>query len=265
MPADQDPIAYFCAEFALESSLPTYAGGLGVLAGDYIREANDQHWPVVGVGLYYNFDNLNHVQPLLNQDHTKLILTVPIADREVKFQVIQYSVGDIPVYLLDTNLEENSPSDRTISRKLYVADKETRLKQEILRGIGGERTLDALGIFPSVYHLNEGHSAFLALELIHDEIQEKKVSFDSALQSIRKKIVFTNHTLVAAGREVYSSDLVSLALTQYAANVGMPVSQIVQLGLVQDSSAFSMTILSLRLAGKVNAVSRLHAQQASDI
>ena len=243
------PVAYFCAEYELNSSLPIYAGGLGILAGDYLREANDQNVNIVAIGLFYDFNNSIELDPILQVD-------VPIQDKKIKIQVYKYLVGSIPVYLL---------SSPPITHKLYVADKETRLKQEIILGIGGLRALEALKIHPVAYHLNEGHSAFLALELIRHEMQERKIGFADAIAIARQRIIFTNHTLVAAGREVYSNDLVALMLTDYAQELGVPVAEIVKLGLVQESSAFSMTMLSLRMAETVNAVSKLHAQKAVEI
>lgn len=242
-------IAYFCAEYALNSTLPTYAGGMGVLAGDYLREANDQKLPMVAVGLFYDFDNSPKIAPLLQ-------IEVPIQDQMVPVQVYKYSVGSIPVYLL---------SAPPITHKLYVADKETRLKQEIILGIGGLRVLEALNIHPDIYHLNEGHSAFLTLELIHHEMKEKHISFEEAIFHAKKQTVFTNHTLVAAGSEIYGSDLISLVLSGYAKEIGVPVEDIIKLGLVPESSVFSLTMLALRMSNNVNAVSKLHAKKALEV
>lgn len=259
------PIAYFCAEYALDHNLPTYAGGLGILAGDYMREAADQNIPLVGIGLLYHLNHSAKHDLVKDEKGDPLKIEVPIQDKKINAQIWVYMVGLIPLYLLDTDVDENDPSDRHITHTLYIADKETRLKQELVLGIGGLRTLEALKIHPLVYHLNEGHSAFLALELIRHEMQERKVGFKEAIALARKRIVFTNHTLVAAGHEVYSNDLVALMLTGYAQELGVPVSEVVELGLVQESSTFSMTMLSLRMAGKINAVSKLHAKKASEI
>lgn len=237
------PIAYFCAEYAFDVNISAYAGGLGVLAGDYLKEASNQSLPVVAVGLMYGDTNL----PVI------LEIDVPIQDQNIRVKVYKHMVGSIPVYLL------------SCPGKLYTSDKETRLKQEIILGIGGLRALVALGIHPALYHLNEGHSAFLALELIRHEMTVHKYSFAEALVITRKRIVFTNHTLVAAGQEVYSNDLVSVMLTGYARELGVPVSEIIKLGLIQDSSEFSMTMFTLHLSDNINAVSKLHSKKASEV
>jgi starch phosphorylase len=259
------PVAYFCAEYALDPDLPIYAGGLGILAGDYLREAADQNFPIVGVGLFYDFHNPVRLDPAQDSQGHPLMVEVPIQDKQVKVQVFVYMVGPNPVYLLNTNVSENNPADRQITGKLYVADKEIRLKQELVLGLGGFRVLEALKIYPSLYHLNEGHSAFLVLELIRHQMLENKLSFEEAVLAVKDKIVFTNHTLVVAGREVYSNDLVVLMLAGYTQDLGVPISEVVKLGLVQQSSTFSMTIFSLRLAGKINAVSKIHAQYAATV
>lgn len=230
-----------------------------------MREANDQQLPVVGIGIFYSFNNPIKLDLVKDDAGNPLRITVPIQDKNIWVQVFKYMVGNVPVYLMDTDVEENDLSNRKITQDLYVLDKEIRLKQELILGIGGLRVLEALNIHPQIYHLNEGHSAFLALELIRQEMQSHKVGLDEALVIARKKIVFTNHTLVAAGHDTYSNDLVALMLTGYAQELGIPVADVVELGLVQESSTFSMTMLSLRMAGKINAVSKLHAKKAADI
>lgn len=259
------PIAYFCAEYALDPDLPTYAGGLGILAGDYLRETASQNFPMVGVGLFYDFNNPFKLDAALDAQGHPLLVDVPIQDKQIKVQVFVFMVGPNPVYLLNTNVNENSPVDRQITSKLYIADKEVRLKQELVLGLGGLRALEALKINPSVYHLNEGHSAFLVLELIRHEMQKRQIGFEEAIAIAKNQIVLTNHTLVAAGREVYNQDLVALMLAGYAEDLGVPVSEVVKLGLVPESSSFSMTIFSLHLAGKINAVSKIHAKYAANV
>jgi len=313
------PVAYFCAEFALISHLKTYSGGLGVLSGDILREAADQKFPLVGVGLLYNQPSFNSGQaegvaregpplerPQLSsvwartsergrarQDPegvpetfglesvlaagSPLTVKVPIQDRYVTVAAYRWpavklgsgwwtgGVRSAPVYLLTTDCPGNDPRDCCITDQLYPPDKEKRLQQEIILGLAGLRLLEALGIHPSIYHLNEGHSAFLALEIIRHEMTERMIGFDDALNLARRHVVFTNHTLVPAGQDIFSNDLVAANLAKYAEELAVPVDRLVQLGLVQESSLFSMTMLSLRLAGKTNAVSRLHAQKAAQI
>ncbi len=276
------PIAYFCAEYALENTVPTYAGGLGVLAGDVIREAGDRHMPMVAIGLYYHQGYLCAtkkvkgklveicvdttpesvgLEPVMLGD-TRLIIKVPIQDHDVDVQVWKWNKSGVDVYLLDSNVSTNSQADRVITQRLYVSDSERRFKQEIIMGIGGLRVLEALKIHPSLYHLNEGHSALLGIELIRHEMQERGVNFEEAKAFAKRRLVLTNHTLVSAGNQVYTDDLVSLLLNRYAEQISVPVSDLVQLGLVKDSSSFSMTMLALRMASMVNAVSKLHAEKA---
>lgn len=280
------PIAYFCAEYGLAQNVLSYAGGLGILAGDTVREAADHDIPFIGVGLYYREGYASHrldnrevttercsaTAPtdagltLMHDDNGQVIkIPVPIQDHNVMCQAWKWKDDRVVVYMLDSDVEENAPSDRIITNQLYVKDKETRFKQEIILGVGGLRLLEVIGIHPSVYHLNEGHSAILALELVRHEMQERDLSFGEAKQFARRRMVLTNHTLVAAGNETYSNDLVALLLTKFAGELQVPVAEIVKMGLVQESSVFSMTMLALRMAGVVNAVSKLHAQKAKEI
>ncbi len=279
------PVAYFCAEYALDDRIPAYAGGLGVLAGDVVREAADRKFPLVGVGLFYRQGYVCPVRTPGGQlvercvDHDPKALglkpvlagrvparaRVTVQDRVVEIAAWEWRRGDVRVFLLDTNLPENDPADRAITNRLYVSDKETRLKQEIILGIGGLRMLDAVGVSPSVFHLNEGHSALLGVELVRRYMEERRLAFDEALQFARRRVVLTNHTLVPAGHEVYDTDLVGLLLAKYAEELAVPIQDLMRLGLVHESSSFSMTSLALRLSGVVNAVSKLHAIKARDI
>lgn len=280
------PIAYFCAEYALVDSLQIYAGGLGVLAGDYVREAGDSGVPLVAIGMYYS-EGFTHkeLSPegkivdlhagktpeemgltlACDKSGQPLVVKVPIGEREVMVRAWVWEYKGVNVYLLDTKVEGNSTQDQHITDSLYTTDKETRLKQEMVLGIGGLRVLFALDLHPAFYHLNEGHSAFLIYELIRHEIVEHSLDFEAARERAKEHVLFTNHTLVAAGSDVFSNDLVALQLSRYAEEIEIPVKQLVDLGLVQQSSSFSMTMLAMRAAGKVNAVSKLHAQKAHDI
>lgn len=280
------PIAYFCAEYALDNNLQIYAGGLGVLAGDYVREAGDSGIPFVAVGLYYAGGFVHKelsaggkvvdlhagktpedagLTQVKDENGEVLKIKLPIGQSIVIASIWLYEYKSAKVYLLDTKVNENSVADQHITETLYITDKEVRLKQEIVLGIGGLRALLAMGIHPSFYHLNEGHSALLIYELIHHEMKEHQLNFEAARALVRDRVLFTNHTLVAAGNDLFSNDLVSLLLTKYAQEIEIPVKQLVDLGLVQQSSTFSMTMLAMRAAGKVNAVSKLHAIKAKDI
>ncbi|MEY4723297.1 MAG: hypothetical protein RLZZ324_810 [Candidatus Parcubacteria bacterium] len=268
------PIAYFCAEYALDPAIPTYAGGLGVLAGDVVREAADQGLPMVAVGLYYHAGYASDssrppsesgLLPVVDGKGARVIVSVPMEDRQVHVQAWAWRRGSVRVLLLDADREDNDAADRHISDRLYVDDKQTRLKQEVMLGIGGLRLLEALDIHPSVYHLNEGHSAMLSLELTRHEMKERGLGFDEAKQFARRRTVLTNHTLVPAGNETFSNDLVSAVLTKYAEELEVPVAELVKLGLVQESSIFSMTMLAFRMSAVINAVSKLHAKKAKEI
>lgn len=280
------PIAYFCAEYGLRSDLSIYAGGLGILAGDYVRECGDQGIPLMAVGIYYA-KGFTHKElspegrvvdlhngtspeeagltPVKNEKGEILRVTVPIGDKQVQVRAWIYEYKTAKVFLLDTRVVENTEQDQHITDTLYATDKETRLKQEMVLGIGGLRLLLAMGLHPIIYHFNEGHSAFLIYELIHHEMVDHGMDFEEARERVKQRVLFTNHTLVPAGNDVFSNDLVSLHLAHYAEEIAIPVKQLVDLGLVQQSSTFSMTMLAMRAAGKINAVSKLHAKKAKEI
>jgi len=275
-------IAYFSAEFALHQSLPIYAGGLGVLAGDHCKEASDLGVPLIGVGFMYPqgyfhqaltadgwqeeiYERLNWddapIEPALTPDGKPCITAVPLGDRTVLVAVWRVRIGRVKLYLLDTSLEENAPWDRELSARLYGGDRETRVQQEIILGIGGVRALKALGSDPAVFHLNEGHAAFVVLQRIRDLI-ERGSSFDSALAEIRRTTVFTTHTPVAAGHDAFPFNLVEKHLAGCWGTLGPNRERFLALG-AHDSGGgpmFNMTALALRSAGEVNAVSRAHCQ-----
>ncbi len=255
-----------------------------MLAGDLVREAYDQKIPMVGVGLYYHKgytrqklysqkrqsfvqDPTNLGLKLVRDKTTKkpLLIKIPVQNKDVFAIAWLWDNGTVPVYLLDANINENSNENRIITENLYDANLQTRLKQEILLGIGGYRLLQELGIQPSIYHMNEGHSAFLALEVASNIMRTMNIGFEEAREIAKKNIVFTNHTLVAAGHDNFVNDLVSLLLEHYAQQIQIPVSQLIATGLVKNSDIFSMTMLSLRSAGGINAVSKLHAKKANEV
>jgi starch phosphorylase len=273
-------IAYFSAEFALHQSLPIYAGGLGVLAGDHCKEAGDLGVPLIGVGFMYpqgyfhqhvsaegwqeeSYERLNWadapIEPALTPDGKPCITAVPLGDRTVLVAVWRVRIGRVKLYLLDTSLEENAPWDRELSARLYGGDRETRIQQEIILGIGGVRALKALGSDPAVFHLNEGHAAFVVLQRIRDLI-EHGVEFDDALADIRRSTVFTTHTPVAAGHDAFPFYLVEKHLAGCWGTLGPHRERFFALGAYDNGggSQFNMTALALRSAGAVNAVSRLH-------
>jgi starch phosphorylase len=275
-------IAYFSAEFALHQSLPIYAGGLGVLAGDHCKEASDLGVPLVGVGFMYpqgyfhqrmsndglqqeRYEHLSWteapIETALTPDGRPCITAVPMSDRTVLVAVWRVRLGRVRLYLLDTNLSENAPWDRELSARLYGGDRETRLQQEVVLGIGGVRALRALGINPTVWHLNEGHAAFVALQRIRDAI-DKGASFDTALEEVRRSTVFTTHTPVPAGHDAFTFLQVEKHLSGCWGDIGEHGRRFLALG-EHDSGygpQFNMTALAMRTAAHVNAVSALHAE-----
>lgn len=269
------PVAYFCAEYALAAALPTYAGGLGVLSGDYIREAHAQGIPLLAVGLRYEHAQSmlvpetqsareaaaeHALSPLNDANGNRVTVSIPLGERTVSVVAWEWQHNGPVVYLLDTNVPENDPRDRTITHDLYVEAREERLRQELVLGIGGYELLKKLGHVHLMYHLNEGHSAFLALAMIRHEIDRQKVDFNTAHEYARKHLLFTNHTLVLAGQEMFEPALVRAQLGRYVTDMGASIDDVVALGTTEGSSMFSMTTLAFRLSSRANAVSALHAQ-----
>ena len=276
------PIAYFSAEFALHQSLPIYAGGLGVLAGDHCKEASDLGIPLVGVGFMYPqgyfhqsmssegwqeevYEHLdwNHapVERVLTKDNSPCILSVPLANRVVYVSVWCVRLGRVKIYLLDTSSSENAAADRELSARLYGGDRETRLQQEIILGVGGVRLLRALGYHPIVWHLNEGHTAFVTLERIR-ELLERGDSFEAALEEVCRSTVFTTHTPVAAGHDAFPIDLVASYLSWRGDSVERHRDALLGLGEYDGGGGpmFNMTALAIRSASVTNAVSQAHGR-----
>ncbi|MDM7999473.1 MAG: alpha-glucan family phosphorylase [Dehalococcoidia bacterium] len=277
------PIAYFSAEFAIHSSLPLYAGGLGILAGDICKEASDLGLPMVGVGLMYpqgyfrqrispdgwqeeiysrlDFDKAP-VLPVFSSDGDRILASIQLGNRLLLLTVWQVRVGATTLYLIDTNVEDNSPHDRDLSARLYIADREVRIQQEIVLGVGGVRILRALGIEPSIWHANEGHTAFMMLERIKEKVA-RGMAFEDALAEVRSTTVFTTHTPVPAGHDVFSIDLVDKYLSDYYGQLGVDRDAVLRLGRAHhDDGGFNMTALALATSGRCNAVSQLHGQVA---
>jgi glycogen phosphorylase len=281
-PSASGTIAYFSAEFALHQSLPIYAGGLGVLAGDHCKEASDLGIPLVGVGFMYPqgyfhqtvspegwqqevYERLTWgdapISPALTPDGKPCIVAVPLGNRSVLVSVWTVLLGRVKLFLLDTDLEENAPWDRELSARLYGGDRETRIQQEIILGIGGVRALRALGTAPAVWHLNEGHAAFVVLQRIRDSIEHGE-SFDAALQEVRRTTMFTTHTPVPAGHDAFPFSLVETHLAGAWGTLGPYHDAFLALGQYDNGSGslFNMTALALRTAGTVNGVSQLHGE-----
>jgi starch phosphorylase len=276
------PIAYFSAEFGFHESIPNYSGGLGILAGDHCKSASDLDLNFVAVGLLYRHgyfrqeidkegaqqaislnQNFHHL-PIreVQRDGTNLLVPVRILDREVKAKVWQLRVGRINLFLLDTDVSENNAEDRLITAELYGGDQEMRMRQEILLGIGGVKALKAMEIDPEVFHMNEGHSAFLALERIRRKVADKKLDFYSALQIVASANIFTTHTPVPAGNDSFPRDMMRKYFGDFAKDLGIPFDELFSFGQtrVDRSDPFSMTILALRMSRHSNGVSRLHGE-----
>ena len=284
VPADR-PVAFFCAEFGIHRSLPLYSGGLGVLAGDILMASSDLRLPMVGIGLMYTQGQFHQrLDPLgwqhdfwidsdpprlptalvTGEDGAPIEITVPVHGRDVATRIWRVDVGRVPLYLLDTDLPQNHPVDRWITSRLYVGDREIRLAQYALLGRGGVRALRAIGIDPSVLHLNEGHAALAPLELVREEVANGW-SFDHAVESARARTVFTTHTPVAAGNETYSPDEFLTVLGDLPAQCGVDPGAMLALGQQDGAGSVGITVLGLRLSRKSNGVSARHGQVAREM
>jgi len=279
----QHPVAYFTAEFGFHETLPIAAGGLGILAGDHAKSASDLGLGFVGVSLFYregyfmqavNSENWQvdsysqlhpenlPVEPVLDADGKPLICSVDLAMSEVFFKTWRANVGRVPVYLLDANLPQNEQHFRDLTRRVYGGDSTTRILQEMLLGIGGIRLLRALRIQPSVFHMNEGHAAFLALDLIREK-QEAGKTFAEALAMTRRECHFTTHTPVEAGHDRFSPALIQYGLHKIIAQLGLTPDELMALGRVNPNNpdeTFCMTVLALKTCRTANAVSELHGE-----
>jgi len=278
----QSRVAYFSAEFGLHSSIPIYSGGLGVLAGDHCKEASDLGIPLVGVGFMYpqgyfhqrmssdgwqeaEYEPFNRlespIQRALTPAGAPVQIAVEIDHRAIVAIVWQVRVGRVTLYLIDTDVPENQPWDRELSARLYGGDHNVRLRQEILLGVGGVRVFRALGLSPAVWHANEGHSAFLTLERLREFVQAGR-SYAEAVELVRQRTVFTTHTSVPAGHDVFSFHQIEQYFEGYWEQLGMTREAFLQLGAHPDNpgAGFNMTALAMRLAGHVNGVSREHGR-----
>ena len=285
-----DLIAYFSAEYGLDRTIPIYSGGLGILSGDHLKSASDLGIPLVAVGLLYkngyfhqkingygdqeteyiNIELSNLlINPVKDKNGEDLIIYVKFPKRRLYLKVWQINVGRIKLYLLDSDIEKNNPEDRDVTLRLYGGDQEMRIRQEIVLGMGGTNLLTrALGLNPTIYHMNEGHSAFLILELIKNIIRDKQVSFDVARDIASSKTVFTTHTPVPAGNDIFPLDLVDKYFKDFWPRLGLDREEFLRLGMKPSQilePGFNMGILALKVAGKKNGVSKLHGAVSREL
>jgi len=284
-----DLIAYFSAEYGLDEILPIYSGGLGILSGDHLKASSDLGIPLVAVGLlykngyfnqrinaygiqeseYHNIDLYNlPINPVKDDNGEDIIIEIPMEGRELYLKIWQISVGRVNLYLMDSDIEQNDEEFREITLRLYGGDKEMRIRQEIVLGIAGVVLLKTLGFNPTVYHMNEGHSAFLTLELIREIMAEKEVSFNIAKEIVTSQTVFTTHTPVPAGTDIFGLDLMDKYFPEYWNAFGITREMFLKLGMREQEeleSGFNMAMLALRLSGKKNGVSKLHGAVSREL
>jgi len=282
-------IAYFSAEFGIHECLPIYAGGLGVLAADHLKSASDLGVPLVGVGLLYqkgyfrqylNVDGWQQevyvendfynmpVKLVRRDDGRPLTVSVEYPGRAVEAQIWHASIGRVKLYLLDANLPSNSPTDRMITTTIYGGDHEMRIRQEIMLGIGGFRALTALGIQPTICHMNEGHTGFMALERIRHIMDSSGIGFDQALEAARAGNVFTMHTPVRAGVDEFTTDLMDKYFANYLPILGIDRARFLAFGRIladDDGETFKMPILAMRMSSYINGVSELHGRVSREL
>jgi starch phosphorylase len=289
-PSNGKLIAYFSAEYGLSECLPIYSGGLGILSGDHLKSSSDLNLPLIGVGLLYqqgyfrqflNADGWQQERYSDNDFYTlpivpvkdgfgeDLKVTVKLPTGPVAIQIWHMDVGRIKLYLLDTNIPDNPlPQDRDITDQLYGGDMDTRIRQEIVLGIGGLRALRAMNLEPTVYHMNEGHSAFLAVERIRALMEEHRLSFEEALEATRTNNIFTTHTPVPAGIDLFDSGMMHYYFQEYCAESEIEFNQLMSLGRRNPSDLgerFSMAVLAVKTSSYRNAVSRLHRRVAQEM
>ena len=285
-----DLIAYFSAEYGLDRTIPIYSGGLGILSGDHLKSASDLGIPLVAIGLLYkngyfqqkidgngnqqteyvNIDlNDLPLKPLKNEQGEDVTVYVKFPLRRLFLKVWQINVGRVKLYLLDSDIDKNNPEDRDVTLKLYGGDQEMRIRQEIVLGMAGVQLLNKeLKLNPTIYHMNEGHSAFLILELIKNTIKEKKVAFDVAKDIVSSKTVFTTHTPVPAGNDIFPVELVEKYFKDYWIRLGISREDFLKVGMKPGRDlepGFNMGVFALKIAGKKNGVSKLHGAVSREL
>lgn len=276
------PVAYFSAEFGIHESAPIYSGGLGVLSGDHIKSASGLGVPLVAIGLFYDqgyfkqhLDDESYQQeeyidtkvenlpmePARDAKGRAINIEIDTTEGRLHAKVWLMRVGRVPLYLLDCDVDGNKPEDRELTSRLYGGDTRTRIRQELVLGVGGVKALRALGISPGCYHLNEGHSAFAPLEVIRQRMEDDGVSFDEALRQVAQQTVFTTHTPVPAGHDRFDGGLIEEHLGPLRQKLGISYEQLMGLGRVEpqnEHESFCMTVIGLKLSRRANAVSSLH-------
>jgi starch phosphorylase len=280
-------IAYFSAEFGLHNSLPIYSGGLGILSGDHVKEASDCGLPLVGVGFMYPqgyfhqrlpshgwqeavYEQLDMekapVDLARDENNNPILISVRIGETDVYAQIWQVYVGRVTLYLMDTNVHENDPWNRELSARLYSGDSEMRIRQEIMLGIGGVRVLRAMGVSPDAWHMNEGHSAFLVLELVREKVAQGQ-SFAEAAAEVKACSVFTTHTPVPAGHDAFAFHMMEKYFREYWPDLGIDRDTFLNLGRHEEpwGVAFNMTVLALHMSGLANGVSQLHGEVSREM
>ena len=288
-PVDKAKIAYFSMEYGISNELKIFSGGLGMLAGDYLKEASDCNVNMLGVGLLYrqgyfkqqispfgdqlslypsqSFSKLP-IQPIKDENDVFKMITIALPGRTLYARIWRVDVGRIPLYLLDTDFDMNQPQDRSITHTLYGGDNENRLKQELLLGVGGIRMLHVLGEYPDLYHLNEGHAAFLTLERINQYRSIHKMAFPTAVELVRASSLYTTHTPVPAGHDAFSEDLMRIYFANYPARLNIPWDVFMGLGrkhIDNVNDNFSMSILGCKMAQEVNGVSKIHGRVSREM
>lgn len=285
----KEQVAYFSMEYGLHDTVKIFSGGLGMLAGDYLKEASDSNFNIIGIGLLYRYgyftqslsifgdqiatytpQKFTHLPliPIRDEHGNWLKITFALPGRTMYAKIWRCDIGRIPLYLMDTDIEENEEADRGITHQLYGGDLENRLRQELLLGIGGIRMLDAMAIRPDVYHSNEGHSAFIGLERLRKLIQYEKFTFPQALEIVRSSTLFTTHTPVPAGHDTFPEDLLRRYLSHYPDHLNLKWEQFMNLGRMVEydiHEKFSMSVLAAKLSQEINGVSKIHGRVTREL
>ena len=287
---ENDLIAYFSAEYGLDETVAIYSGGLGILSGDHLKSASDLGIPLIGIGLLYKSGYFNQkidgygqqeeeyndidtsllpIKAVKDCEGKDLLVDVNFPDKRVYLKVWEINVGRRKLYLMDSDIDENNSKYRNVTKCLYGGDQEMRIQQEIILGMGGVKLIKALGLNPTIYHMNEGHSSFLTIELIRETMEQKEVSFDIARDIVSSKTVFTTHTPVPAGNDIFPISLIDKYFNGMWDKIGITREEFFRLGMKPNddinNAGFNMGILALKIAGKKNGVSKLHGAVSREL